>query len=101
MKKELIPVERIAQSVHQLRDQKVLLDFDLAIWYAVPTKALNQAVKRNATRFPEDFMFRLTLEESQRLLLRLEGDGGSRPSRSQTVTLKRGKNIKYRPYAFT
>jgi ORF6N domain len=101
MKKELIPVERIAQSVHRLRGQKVLLDFDLAIWYAVPTKALNQAVKRNATRFPKDFMFRLTLEESQRLLLRLEGDGGSRSSRSQTVTLKRGKNIKYRPYAFT
>jgi len=57
----------------------------------VPTKAFNQAVKRNAERFPEDFCFLLTLEEAE----------GVRRSRSQFVTLKRGQNIKYLPHAFT
>jgi hypothetical protein len=104
MKKELIPVERIAQSVHRLRGQKVLLDRDLAAWYDVPTKALNQAVKRNAARFPKDFMFRLRAEEADSLIFQsgiLKAEPREEGSRSQTVTLKRGKNIKYRPYAFT
>ncbi len=57
--------------------------------YGVPTKVLNQAVKRNIERFPEDFMFQLTWEESVKF------------SRSQIVTLKRGGNVKYQPYAFT
>ena len=68
-----------------------MLDADLAELYSVPTKALNQAVKRNIQRFPRDFMFRLTLEEG----------GAIWRSRSQSVTLKRGDNIKYLPYAFT
>jgi hypothetical protein len=106
MKKELIPAERIARSVRLLRGKRVLLDLDLAAWYDVPTKVLNQAVKRNAPRFPADFMFRVTIEESRRLLFqsgisRLEGRDQLEGSRSQFVTLKRGKNIKYRPYAFT
>jgi hypothetical protein len=67
------------------------MDSDLAEIYGVPTKVFNQAVKRNAERFPEDFCFRLTLDEAEAVLR----------SRSQFVTLKRGKNIKYRPYAFT
>ncbi len=66
-----------------------MLDQELAKLYGVQTKALNQAVKRNRERFPEDFMFQLTWEESSEVL------------RSQIVTLKRGKNVKYRPYAFT
>lgn len=70
---------------------RVMLDTDLARIYGVPTKALNQAVKRNAEKFPSDFMFRLTAEEG-RVLQR---------SRSQIVTLKRGQNIKFFPYAFT
>ena len=57
----------------------------------MPTKALNQAVKRNLTRFPDDFIFQLTKEEAEMELR----------SRSQFVTLKRGMNIKYRSYAFT
>ena len=65
-----------------------MLDKDLADLYQVPAKALNQAVKRNRERFPEDFMFQLTKEEYHSL-------------RSQFVTLKRGQHIKYRPYAFT
>lgn len=68
-----------------------MLDRDLAQIYDVPTKAFNQAVKRNAARFPEDFMFRLTKEEAKALGV----------PRSQTVTLKRGQNVKYLPYAFT
>ena len=65
-----------------------MLDSDLAELYGVPTKALNQAVRRNIERFPKDFMFRLTLSEAI-------------SSRSQFVTLKRGQNIKYLPHAFT
>jgi len=84
-----IPVERIERQIFLIRGHKVMLDNDLAELYAVPTKALNQAVTRNLERFPEDFMFQLTWEESRALL------------RSQFVTLKRGQNIKYRPRAFT
>jgi hypothetical protein len=57
----------------------------------VPTKVFNQAVKRNGERFPEDFCFRLTLDEAEAVLR----------SRSQFVTLKRGQNLKYLPHAFT
>ena len=67
------------------------MDSDLAAIYGVETKALNQAVKRNANKFPEDFMFRLSREEAEDL----------RGSRSQSVTLKRGQNVKYLPRAFT
>jgi hypothetical protein len=66
-----------------------MLDRDLAELYGVQTRALVQAVKRNLKRFPEDFMFQLTWDEAEQL------------SRSQFVILKRGKNIKYLPYAFT
>lgn len=86
----LVPVERIADAIILLRGQKVMLDSTLADLYGVPTKALNQAVRRNSERFPVDFMFELTTQEADR-------------SRSQFVTLKRGRghNLKYRPYAFT
>ena len=67
-----------------------MLDRDLAVLYGVTTKAFNQPVKRHKDRFPSDFMLQLTMEEAQALR-----------SRSQSVTLKRGQNIKYRPYAFT
>src|SRR5437899_5762287 len=63
MSKEIVPIERIAESIRWIRGQKVLLDFDLAALYGVATKVLNQAVKRNRERFPDDFMFRLTAEE--------------------------------------
>jgi hypothetical protein len=61
--KELIPIEHIRKAIIMLRGQKVILDRDLAALYEVPTKALKQAVKRNAGRFPEDFMFVLDNEE--------------------------------------
>ena len=80
----------IESLIRIIRGQQVMLDSDLAMLYGVETKALNQAVKRNSNRFPEDFMFQLTKEEA--LLLR-----------SQIVTLKsgRGQHKKYPPYAFT
>ena len=60
---KLIPEERIVNKIYIIRDQKVMLDFDLAMLYEVETKVLNHAVKRNAERFPEDFIFRLTSKE--------------------------------------
>jgi len=83
-----------------------MLDFDLAAFYGVATKVLNQAVKRNVARFPRHFMFRLNAEEvgrfgSQIVTLKIEPSRGKVRSRSQFVTLKRGENIKYRAYAFT
>jgi len=74
-----------------LRERRVMLDRDLAALYGVPVKRLNEQVKRNSERFPDDFPFQLTLEEGSAVL----------DSRSQIATLKRGGNIKYRPYAFT
>ncbi len=59
---ELIPVERIREAIILLRGQKVMLDRDLAALYGVQTKVLKQAVKRNAERFPGDFMFVLSAE---------------------------------------
>ncbi len=96
----IVPVERIAQKIYLLRSHKVMLDSDLAKLYKVPTKAFNQAVRRNLDRFPEDFMFQLTWEEAKALRSQIVTLNEA-PPRSQIVTLKRGQNIKYRPYVFT
>jgi hypothetical protein len=56
-------IQLIQNKIYEIRGHKVMLDFDLAELYEVPTKALNQAVKRNIQRFPYDFMFRLTVDE--------------------------------------
>ncbi len=64
----IIPDERIEKIILMIRDQKVIVDADLAELYGVSTKALNQAVTRNDKRFPPDFMFRLTKEEKQELV---------------------------------
>lgn len=79
--------ESLAPLVLTVRGERVLLDADLAALYGVPTKALNQAVKRNAARFPADFMFQLTADEwavsrSQIVTASAAGAG----MRSQTVT---------------
>jgi hypothetical protein len=95
--KSWIPAERIERSILLIRGQKVMLDRDLAYLYGVTTKGLNQAVKRHKDRFPEDFMFQLTMEEAKIWWTEVKGVG----LRSQIVTLKRGEHIKYRPYAFT
>lgn len=64
----LIPIEIIETKILLIRDQKVILDADLAALYGTSTKALNQAVKRNTTRFPEDFMFQLTDKEKNEVV---------------------------------
>lgn len=87
--------------IRVLRGQRVMLDADLAALYQVPTKALLQAVRRNRERFPADFMFQLDWPESRALPARAGTTLDERRSRSQIVTLKRGRNPKYRPYAFT
>ena len=90
--RQLIPNEEIIISrIYTIRNQKVMLDYDLAEMYGVETRTLKQAVKRNIERFPEDFMFELTQEEFQSLRSQFviskirEGRGGSR----------------YAPFAFT
>lgn len=80
----LLPIESL---IHVIRGQQVMLDSDLARLYGVETRVLNQAVKRNNERFPEDFMFQLTEEDSQNL-------------KSQNVMSSWGGNRKA-PYAFT
>lgn len=80
-----------------------MLDNDLASLYGVGTKVLIQAVKRNLQRFPEDFMFQLTWDEAALLtsITLTRRQSPLKVSRSQFVTLESGKNLKYRPYAFT
>ena len=63
-----IPMERVENRILSIRGHRVMTDADLAEVYGVPTKALNQAIKRNAERFPEDFAFRLTAEEKKELV---------------------------------
>jgi hypothetical protein len=78
----LVPVEQIERSIHVIRGQRVMLDFDLAKLYGLPTHVLNQAVKRNRTRFPGDFAFSLTPQEFRNLIsqnvISSSGYGGRR-----------------------
>jgi ORF6N domain len=89
-KQVLSTIENIGPLIRTIRGQKVILDADLARIYGVPTKRLNEQVKRNSTRFPPDFLFQLTEEEANSL-------------RSQIATLKsgRGQHRKFLPFAFT
>ncbi|CAH0336496.1 hypothetical protein FVB9288_02199 [Flavobacterium sp. CECT 9288] len=80
-------IEIIQNKIFEIRGQRVMLDFDLALLYNVENKALKQAIRRNITRFPEDFMFELSEIEFNSL-------------RSQIVTSKRG-GVRYMPFAFT
>ena len=95
---KIIPQEIIQNKIFIIRGKKVMFDRDLAQLYGVETKALNQAVKRNIERFPEDFMFRLSKAEMEGLKSQF---AISNSLRSQFVTLKRGQHLKYLPYAFT
>ena len=87
MKNSLIKAD-YQSLIYDLRGYKVMLDYDLAVLYGVETKRLKERVRRNNSRFPEDFMFELTSEEFNSL-------------RSQFASLKRGQHIKYLPFAFT
>jgi hypothetical protein len=92
----IVPVAKIEGMILLLRGQRVMLDRDLAILYGVPTKVLNQAVKRNQSRFPEDFMFKLSEQEGKEWWSEMM----NAVLRSQNVTLKRGQHMKYRPCGF-
>lgn len=102
---DLAPLETIQSQIHVLRAVRVILDADLAALYGVPTKRLNEQVKRNARRFPEDFMFQLTREEAEALLhLRSQSATLERPTRnrSQFATgSQRHRDLRFLPYAFT
>lgn len=88
MSRSIIPDEKISSSILILRNQKVILDSDLAKLYGVETKVLNQAVKRNVDRFPPDFMFQLSKNEWQNL-------------KSRIVTSSQWGGRRIPPYAFT
>ena len=91
--------KQIENKIFSIRGVQVMLDRDLAEIYQVPVKRLNEQVKRNIDRFPQDFMFQLTNPE----LDYLRSENTDSPSRSHFATLnkQRGKNIKYFPYVFT
>lgn len=87
--KSLLPPESVINKILVIRNQKVILDRDLAVLYNVETRALKQAVRRNIKRFPKEFMFQLTKEEFHNW-------------RSQTVMSKADeKGLRYYPFAFT
>ncbi len=99
----LIPSERLDNAILEIRGRKVVLSHDLAALYGVSTKAFNQAVKRNADRFPPDFMFQLTQEEAQALRSQfVTSNGVGSRSRSVTSDGRPGRGgPRYRPYAFS
>jgi hypothetical protein len=87
VKAALVPMEKIRQEILLVRGQKVMLDRDLAMLYGMETRALNQAVKRNRDRFPDDFMLELTRDEIMRI--------------SQSVISSPGLKYSKTVYAFT
>ncbi|MGA2243005.1 MAG: ORF6N domain-containing protein [Verrucomicrobiota bacterium] len=96
----------IAPKVHWIRHEKVILDFDLAALYGVEARALNQAVKRNLARFPDDFMFQLTLaeaDEARRLVSQsvTPAPGDSSNSSQIVMSSRKHRGRSYLPYAFT
>lgn len=93
-----VPTAPIERRILLVRGHKVMLDADLAELYGVETKMLNQAVRRNIERFPDDFMFQLTADEVESLRFHF----GTSALRSQFVTSKRGRGgRRYLPFAFT
>ncbi len=100
-------IRSIQNRIYEIRDQKVMFDFDLADLYEVETKALNQAVKRNVDRFPKDFMFKLNKKEwiemrSQFVTSSQQNTNGQDVMKSQIVTSSQHKRRKdLLPYAFT
>ena len=108
MKKKATPASTPAPPgipIREIRGQRVLPDTDLAAIYGVPTKVLNQAVRRNAERFPADFVWRLTAEEWSHLTNRSQIVTGSplaKGMRSQSVTgSQRHRDPRHLPFAFT
>jgi len=97
-----VSVQLIERRIYLIRGNRVMIDFDLAELYEVPTKRFNQQVRRNLKRFPEDFMFRLTKDEAEALRSQFATSKPSGdPLRSQFATSKTGRGgRRYLPYAF-
>jgi ORF6N domain len=95
-----LQMEEIAQRIHLIRGQRVILDADLAAFYGETTKRFNQQVRRNLARFPLDFMFQLDLEEVQSLRLQIATLDATE-QRDQEGKPGRGRYSKYLPMAFT
>ncbi len=87
-KKAIVPVGKIEQRILLIRGEKIIVDADLAEFYGVPTKRLNEQVKRNKARFPDDFMFQLSAEEKSEVVANCD----------HLLKLKYSKTL---PYAFT
>jgi hypothetical protein len=95
-------IKSIQNRIYEIRGERVMLDFDIAEIYEVAAKVINQAVKRNIKRFPEDFMFRLSSSEWIAMRSQIVTPSDQISLRSQIVTLDgRGRHSKYLPYAFT
>ena len=101
MSKEIIPVEHIESKILFIRGQRVMLDSDLAAIYGVPTRRLNEQVKRNIRKFPPDFVFRLTNQEVKHLKSQIVISKGA-GNRSQIATgSQKHRDPRFLPYAFT
>src|SRR5437870_2221236 len=85
-----LTTEQLGRLIYEVRDERVMLDSDLASIYGVETKALNRAVKRNRDRFPQDFAFQLSADEDQSLRYQIG-----------TLKTRRGQHRKYLPWVFT
>jgi len=103
----IIPAEQIEAKILLIRGQKVMLDSDLASLYGVSTKRLNEQVKRNRHRFPVDFMFQLSVEETENLRSQFATTSAFSPAVSVNLTSQNATSSgghggrRYRPYAFT
>lgn len=93
-------LQTIENSIYEVREQKIMFDFDLAKLYQIETKYLKRAVKANIKRFPSDFLIQLTKEEWDILRCRFCTSNDSNSLRSQIATAKRG-GTRYPPFAFT
>ncbi len=100
MVKQIMQLHQIQNKIYEVRGVKVMLDFDLAELYEVETRVLNQSVKRNIKRFPEDFMFQLTQKELESLISQFVMSNDVNSSQFAISSKKRGGNRKL-PYAFT
>ncbi len=95
---EQLPIELVEHRIFIIRGQKVMLDSDLADLYGVTTKRLNEQVKRNLTRFPQDFMFKLSIAEAENL----RSQFATSSNRSQIATgSQKHRDPRYLPYVFT
>ncbi len=91
----------IQNRIYEVREQRVMIDFDIAELYEVETRVLNQSIKRNPDRFPEDFMFRLTLTEWENIRSQMMVRAANSNSSQIVMSSKKHRGEVYLPFAFT